>query len=265
MRTFVRVPRVSFRHLAAIGLIVGFAVLLVGCGSLGGDQNTFAPEGDVADKQRDIFFLALWPAIVILILVTGVLVFSLIRFRRKSEQDPLPKQVHGNPRLEIAWSIAPALLLLSLAVPMIAIIVDLGGDPEADALPVTVKAFQWSWQFEYPEIGDAEGKPLTVRGTPDELPELHIPVDRDILVSLESADVIHSFWVPKLAGKLDVIPGRTNRMKFTATVPGTSSGQCAEFCGLGHATMRFRVVAHTPAEFQAWVEEQLAAASASRN
>ncbi len=83
-------------------------------------------------------------------------------------------------------------------------------------------------------------------------------MNRDIAISLESIDVIHSFWVPKLAGKLDVVPGRTNRMWFNATSPGTYSGQCAEFCGIGHAGMKFTVFALEEAEFQAWCEEELA-------
>jgi cytochrome c oxidase subunit 2 len=139
-----------------------------------------------------------------------------------------------------------------LAVPMVAAIIDLGGDPDEDALQVTVRAEQFNWFFEYSELIDDEGNALS---TPR---ELRVPVDRDIAISLESIDVIHSFWVPKLAGKLDVIPGRTNTMWFNATSPGTYSGQCAEFCGIGHAGMKFTVIALEEAEFQAWCEEELA-------
>jgi len=116
---------------------------------------------------------------------------------------------------------------------------------------VKVTGIQWRWQFEYSDIKDSEGKPLQV------FDELHIPVDKEIGAHLEALDVIHSFWVPKLAGKLDVIPGRANRMWFNATKPGTYSGQCAEFCGLGHAGMRLTVVAESEEDFQAWVDEQL--------
>jgi cytochrome c oxidase subunit 2 len=253
------VRRANLPRLAAVALLIGVAFLLVSCGA-GGDQNTFAPAGDVARKQKDLFSLALWPAIGVLILVEGVLVFALIRFRQRRDRG-LPKQVHGNTRLEIAWTIAPAIVLAVLAVPMVMGVVDLGRQPEANAfgepLALKVTGFQWNWIFEYPDIKDANGNPLKIVGTcPTDCAEAHIPVGREIGVSLESLDVIHSFWVPKLAGKLDVVPGRTNRMWLDAAEPGVYSGQCAEFCGLGHSDMRFFIVAESEEDFQAWVEEQ---------
>lgn len=227
--------------------------LLTGCGAFGGDQNTFAPEGEVADKQRDLFVIVTIIATLILIGVSAALVYIMVRYRRRSDDEPPPKQVHGNTRLELAWTIAPALLLLVIAVPTVTGIIDLGREPKADALHVHVIASRFSWSFEYtdPEFADADGDPLRSA-------ELHIPVDREIGVELESQDVIHSFWVPKLAGKLDVMPGRNNRMWFNATKAGTYSAQCAEFCGIGHSVMRFSVVAQEEADFQAWVDEQLA-------
>lgn len=238
------------RRLVMAGLFLAFAVLLTSCGSLGGAQNTFAPEGDAADLQRTIFFMALWPAIVILFLVTGVLLYALLRFRRRREDEPPPKQVHGNVRLELAWTVAPAILLLVLAGPVIWGIVELAREPE-EALQVRVTASQWKWDYEYPEILVGEEEPLKVSGG-----DLVIPVDRDILVTLTADDVIHSFWVPKLAGKQDAIPGRENKLRFKASEEGTFSGQCAEFCGIGHANMRITVVVQSEAEFQDWVEAQ---------
>ena len=243
---------VYLSRLLAAALLVSMLILTVGCG-VDTPQNTFAPEGEVAEKQRDLFNLVLWPAVAIFVIVEGMLIIALMRFRQRREQEPLPKQVHGNTRLEIAWTIAPAILLLVLAVPTTASIIDLGRAPAADALQVRVTGFQWAWQFEYldPEYMDADGEPLLSLG------ELHIPVGREIGIELESLDVVHSFWIPRLAGKLDAIPGRTNRMWFNATTAGTLSGQCAEFCGLGHADMRLIVVAESEEEFQAWVDEQL--------
>ena len=231
--------------------MLALVVLVMGCGALGGDQNTFAANGEVADKQRDLFILVVAIATAVLVAVTAALVYILVRYRRRSENEAPPKQVHGNTRLEIAWTVAPAILLLGLAVPTVTTIVDLGRDPNADALHVTVTAFQWDWRFEYtdPEFVDANGDPMTAD-------ELHIPVDREIAVELEALDVIHSFWIPKLAGKLDVIPGRHNRMWFNATEVGVYSAQCAEFCGIGHAGMKFTAVAQTEEDFAAWVEEQ---------
>ena len=243
-------------RLAVVALLLSLVILLVGC-TTSETPNTFAPEGDVARTQRDIFTLALWPAIAILVIVEGLLVFALVRYRQRRGQG-LPEQVQGNTRLEIAWTAAPAVLLLVLAVPMIAGIVDLAREPSADALRVRVTGFQWNWMFEYPDITDDGGDPLRIIGRcPTDCAELHIPVGREIFVSLESADVIHSFWVPRLAGKVDIIPGRTNMMWFNALTPGRYLGQCAEFCGLGHADMRLFVVAESDDEFEAWVRERL--------
>jgi cytochrome c oxidase subunit 2 len=248
MRRRVGAQETHWPRLLTAALLLA-VLLVVGC-STGDPQNTFSPEGDVAERQRDLFNLVLWPAVAVLVIVEGLLIYAVVRFRRKSDQD-LPAQVHGNTRLEVAWTIAPALLLLALAVPTVSAIIDLGRAPAADALQVKVTGIQWRWQFEYSEIKDSEGKPLQV------FDELHIPVDKEIGAYLEALDVVHSFWVPKLAGKLDIIPGRTNRMWFNATKPGTYSGQCAEFCGLGHAGMRLTVVAESEEDFQAWVDEQL--------
>ncbi|HLB26787.1 MAG TPA: cytochrome c oxidase subunit II [Dehalococcoidia bacterium] len=249
MRTRLGAQRIHWPRLLTVALLLAVLLLVLGC-STGDPQNTFSPEGDVAERQRDLFNLVLWPAVVILILVEGLLVYAVLRFRRRTAGE-LPAQVHGNTRLELAWTIAPAILLLFIAVPTVDAIIDLGRAPAAGALQVRVTGIQWRWQFEYMDIKDSEGKPLTV------FDELHIPVDKEIGAHLEALDVIHSFWVPKLAGKLDVIPGRGNRMWFNATKPGTYSGQCAEFCGLGHADMRLRVVAESEEDFQAWVDDQL--------
>ncbi len=226
-------------------LLAAALLLMAGCAT-DVPQNTFDPAGDVAEEQRDLFNLVLWPAVAILVIVEGLLVIAVLRFRRRGDEPP-PKQVHGNTRLEIAWTVAPAALLLVLAVPTIASVFDLGRAPKADAFPVTAVGQRWSWKFEYPGVQDSEGNPLFTFG------ELHLPANQEIAVSLEAVDVIHSFWVPKLAGKLDIVPGRTNRMWLNATVPGVYAGQCAEFCGLEHYKMRFCVVAHKDlADFQEW-------------
>jgi cytochrome c oxidase subunit 2 len=259
--------------LVAATLLIAVLALLVGCGAVDDPQNTFAAEGDVARKQRDLLIIwVLGPAAVIFVVMQALLIYALIRFRRKKGRE-LPRQVHGNNRLEIAWTIAPAILLLIITVPTVLGVIDLGRDAADDALRVRVVGQQFSWTFQYPDLTDAEGNPLTVIGLPGEVgkpstgrpAELHIPVDREIGVTLESVDVIHSFWVPKLAGKLDVIPGRTNSMWFNATKVGSYSGQCAEFCGFQHADMRLIVVAESEEDFEAWVADQLEGGGAARS
>jgi len=250
------------RRLAWLALAASLGLLAGGCESFDSPQNTFSTSGDVAEDQRYLFFFVMWPALVVMVLVGAAMLYILFRFRRRSEQEPAPKQVHGNTKLELAWTIAPAFLLIAIAVPTLDGIIDLGRAPHDDALRVNVIGQQWLWSFEYPELVDASGQPLRIDGRPGETTELHIPIDREIGVTMESNDVIHSFWVPKLAGKEDVVPGHINEMWFNATEPGTFAGQCVEFCGLDHAIMTLRVVAETPEEFDAWVDEQLAAAAA---
>ncbi len=256
---------VQVRRLVAAALLIAILALLVGCGAVDDPQNTFAAEGDVARKQRNILIVwVLGPAAVIFAVVQALLIYAVIRFRRKKGQG-LPRQVHGNVRLELAWTIAPTILLVVIAVPTVAGVVDVGRDAADDALKVNVTAQQFIWEFQYPDLTDAEGSPLTVRGLPDRPAEMHIPVEREIGVTLESRDVIHSFWVPKLAGKLDAIPGRQNTMWFNATKVGSYSGQCAEFCGLQHADMRLTVVAESEEDFEAWVADQLEGGGAARS
>ncbi|HXG36814.1 MAG TPA: cytochrome c oxidase subunit II [Dehalococcoidia bacterium] len=241
-------------RLALPALLLGI-LLIAGCGT-DSPQNTFASEGDVAEKQRDLFYLVMWPAVGVLVIVEGALIIALLRFRRKKDS-PVPKQLHGNTRLEIAWTLAPALLLASLAVPTMATIFDLAESPSADALSVKVIARQWSWQFDYPGFVNRQGQPVS------EINELRIPVGRDIRAEVVSDDIIHSFWVPRLAGKIDAIPGKSNDITFNAAAPGEYAGQCAEFCGLGHALMRLKIIAMPQAEFDNWIKEQQSAAGAS--
>jgi cytochrome c oxidase subunit 2 len=240
----MKLAQVSVAKLATLALLVAIVVVTSGCSAFGGDTNTFNPSGDVAQKQLDLFILVLIPAIIVLIGVSAALIYILVRFRRR-EGDGIPKQVHGNNALEIGWTIAPALLLLAIAVPTVAAIIDLGGEPEDGALNVRVVAFQWDWRFEYldPEYLDDDGKPLVTD-------ELYIPLEREVATQLEALDVIHSFWIPKLAGKQDVMPGRNNTLNFNATEPGIYLGQCAEFCGISHAIMKFNTTALEPAQFE---------------
>ena len=249
------------RHLllrtALVALFASMAVLLSGCDVFSSPQNTFAPSGTVASDQKDIFLLTMWPALIILVLVEGLLVYILVRYRRKKNDSGLPKQTHGNNTLEIGWTVAPVVLLAFFIPPVIGGIIDLGRTPK-NAITVQVNGFQWNWGFEYPQ---ADG--TTIRapiGSPPGSPsEMHIPVNRKIDVRLHALDVIHSFWVPKLAGKTDVIPGRENHMWIEGTEIGTFSGECAEFCGIGHATMRFVVVVQSEEDFQAWLKQQAVA------
>jgi cytochrome c oxidase subunit 2 len=238
------------RLLPAFLLFALLALLLSGCDT-DTPQNTFDPKGPVADKQADVFYWAMWPAIVIMIFVLGGLVLLALRFR---ERDPnfVPKQTHGNTKLELAWTIAPALLLIGLGIPMVATIYDLGREPADDALRIDVTGQRYSWTFEYPDFTDANGTPISISSLQG---PAHIPVDQEVAFHLHSVDVIHSFWLPKLGGKLDVVPNANNVLWLEASEPESFSGQCAEYCGLDHALMQMTVVAQPESEFMAWVQE----------
>lgn len=224
------------------------AIVLAACRESPSAYNSLDPAGPVAEKQADLFWLVLWIAAAVFVLVEGMLVYTIWRFRRRSPADT-PKQVHGNTRLEIAWTIIPALLLAGVAVPTVGTIFDLAEEPEG-AMRIEITGHQWWWEVRYPGLGVVTAN------------EVHIPTDEQVVFELESEDVIHSFSVPRLAGKQDVVPGRTNTLNLSADQPGVYRGQCQEFCGLSHAYMRFLVIAQEPAEFEAWVEAQRAEAAA---
>jgi cytochrome c oxidase subunit 2 len=247
--------RLRAGRLLPLVFLLGVGLLLAGCDPFSSPQNTFNPGGTVAEQQKNDFLFVMWPALVVGVGVMLAIVYIFIKFRRKSTDTGLPKQVHGNTPLELTWTIIPAIMMAVIAVPTVAGIRELARDPAADALKVEVGGQRFSWQFSYPDI-DAGGAPLfTVN-------ELYIPVDREIGLTIDSVDVNHSFWVPKLAGKTDAIANHTNHMWIEATETGTYQGQCAEFCGLNHAEMRFRVVVLEQPEFDAWVADQQQQAAA---
>lgn len=244
-------PKLHPPRLVALVYIAATALLFSGCNVFSSPQNTFAPAGEVARDQKNIFLFTMWPALLIFVLVEGLLIYILIRYRRRKDDPGLPVQTHGNNRLEIGWTVAPVLLLAFFVPPVITGIVDLGKKP-SDAIVVDVNAFQWAWSFSYPNPNG--GPPVKAP-----LGELRIPVNRDVLLYLTSLDVIHSFWAPKLAGKTDVIPGRKNHMWIRGDQIGTFKGQCAEFCGLDHARMKLEVIVMSQQDFDAWFQQQAAA------
>ncbi len=242
--------------LPALLLLGLLALLMTGCDA-DVPQNTFDSEGEVARKQRDLFYLAMWPAIVVMIGVLGGILVMCLRFRERDPNSRPPKQTHGNTRLEIAWTIAPAILMLGLGIPTVGLIAELGEDPGDDAYYIDVTGQRFSFAFEYPEITDADGNKLFLPG------EAHIPTGRKVAFRLHSIDVIHSFWVPKLGGKLDMVPNVENILWLRADKPDTFHGQCAELCGIEHANMKLTIHADSPEDFEAWENEQRASLNAT--
>jgi cytochrome c oxidase subunit II len=247
-------PRRSRGRRLVLVAVAAVALLLAACSEVDNNgQNSLQPKGSQAQKIYDLFVPIAIIAIVVGIAVLTATVVLAIRFRHRPGKNENPKQIHGNTKLEIGWTVLPALLLAIIAVPTVATIFDLAQNPGPQALHVTVEGKQWWWQFSYPDA-----KVVTAD-------EMVIPAGRDVYLSLKACDgagasetcnVVHSFWVPELAGKKDVVPGQTNHLTIMADKPGTYLGQCAEYCGLSHANMRFRVIAKSPADFQQWLSEQ---------
>jgi cytochrome c oxidase subunit 2 len=228
-----------------LGLLGGLAFLFSGCEVFSSPQNTFAPAGEVAEDQKRWFLLAMWPALAVFVFVQLGCLFIVLKFRKRKGHEALPKQVHGNNVLEIGWSIAPAVIMFAFIPVVIMGVVKLGDTPK-DAITMDVYGVQWAWNFGYPA---ADGS--TVEGPFGD--PLVVPVGQTVELRLHSDNVIHSFWVPKLAGKTDVIPGRTNYMWFEAAREGTFEGQCAEFCGISHGAMRLQVMAVSREKYDLYV------------
>ena len=194
-----------------------------------------------------VYGIITWVAVAIALLVAAVLVWVLVRYRDRPGA-PLPPQTRGHTALEIGWTIAPALVLLAIAVPTIQVIFRTQAAPVTAALEITVLGHQWWWEFRYPAL-----EVVTAN-------ELHVPAGQPVALTLEGPDVIHSFWVPQLGGKRDVVPGHLNRLSFTPDTPGEYLGQCAEFCGTSHANMGLRVIVDAADAFERWVAAERAPA-----
>ena len=215
-----------------------------------------SPLYPVGPNAQDIYNLFLFIAVFALIVfigVAGAVVYAAFRFRAKPG-DPEPRQVQGNNALETAWTIIPFVILAVIFVASMKTFV-LNLNPPASVVAaggttnVQVVGRQWFWQFHYVGTSVTTTKTLTV------------PAGSVVKLSITSADVIHSFAVPQLLGRLDAIPGQVNYTWFIADRSGTWVGQCTEFCGVGHYTMLIRVTALPPGQFQAWLAAQEAAAS----
>lgn len=223
-------------------LFTAVAAVVAGCGGPY-PQSTLAPRSDFGAAVDTLFTSIFWWAVVVFAIVEGLLLFVIIRYRRR-EGAGGPRPLHGHTALEIGWTLAPAVILVFIAVPTMRTIFATAGHAPAGALRVEVVGHQWWWEYRYPDLGIVTAN------------ELHLPLGTPVQLELTSADVIHSFWAPRLGGKRDLTPGRTTRIAFTADSAGEFSGQCAEFCGASHANMRLRVFVQPDSAFRVWVARQ---------
>lgn len=241
----VHVPNFSKRFLLlwVTSLVGALTILaLLPFTALAEPPSPLDPASEGAQGIADLYWSVFWVAMVIFLLVEGLLIYAIIRFRQR-DPNVIPPKIHGSTPLEIAWTAAPAIVLVMVFVLMVRNMA-VAAEPPTDGLRLIVTGHQWWWEFEYPDLGVVTAN------------ELHIPVGQPIVVELHSDNVIHSFWIPRLAGKTDVVPGQTNSMWFQADEAGEYRGQCAELCGAQHANMNFLVFADSEADFDSWVENQ---------
>jgi cytochrome c oxidase subunit II len=238
----------------------GFS-LVAWTGNAAENLSIFDPAGPQTDWIRSLAILIFAITGAIFLIVEGVLLYSVYRFRRKPSSDTTkePPQVYGSQPIEIAWTVAPTMVVFVLMLVIIRTLWQVNvNQPEPkegdDTLFVSVVGRQWWWEYTY-EYYNGQKLGFTTAN------ELHIPVSdeqtqRRTYLNLRSADVCHSFWVPRLAGKTDLIPGRHNHMWLQTNERGLFVGQCAEYCGTQHAGMLLRVVVDSPDEFQRWLDNQ---------
>jgi cytochrome c oxidase subunit 2 len=224
------------------GVIVGLAIVLSACQP----SPTFLnPASPISEHEATLYREVLIEAASIFVFITGILIWILIRDRSRGEKKSIPPQLHG----KAIWASIPILAIVVLDgmdfVWMVQTMNRVAIPKSATSdLNIRVVGHRWWWEFDYLDQGIATAN------------ELHIPVGTTVQISLESVDVIHSFWVPQLSGKTDVIPGQHNTMWITGDQVGVYLGQCAEFCGTEHALMRFRVFVDSQADFDNWVANQ---------
>jgi cytochrome c oxidase subunit 2 len=214
------------------------------------DGNIFKPQATPAESVYHLSLLVLMVCAAIFLVVAGLLTFTVVRFRRRKDDGREPAQVYGSNHIEIAWTVIPILIVFVFTMATARVVVAIQNKPAPkDALQITVVGHQWWWEFRYPDLGIVTAN------------EVHVPVSTAAkpamtFLKLQSADVAHSFWVPQLSGKTDLIPNRTNSMWIDPRQEGTFLGNCAEYCGTQHANMLLRVVVQSPADFEKWAAAQ---------
>jgi cytochrome c oxidase subunit 2 len=241
-----------------MGILAALASPLPVAGEAAGGApmpSIFDPVSPPAYAIRELSWLVLGICAAIFAVVGGIAAYCIARFRRRpGDDDREPPQVYGSQQIEVAWTVVPFIIVVVLFLATARYIYGLEGvAPGPRDLRVGVVGHQWWWEIRYPELGIVTAN------------ELHVPVSDPAsptrtFLTLETVDVIHSFWIPQVAGKMDLIPNRANRLWIEPQRAGTFVGQCAEYCGTQHAGMLLRVVVHPPEDFARWVAEQQAPA-----
>lgn len=205
--------------------------------------SSFSPHSPATQVISNLFIGLLFIFAVIFLIVAGLVIYSIVRYRSRGEQGE-PAQTFGSRPLEITWTVIPLAIVIALFAVTVTAMARIDAPDEPDRSPdLVVTGHQWWWEARYPNGALA-------------VTEFHIPVGKRLLVRIESSDVIHDFWVPQLARKMDAVPGRPSYIWLEADVPGTYQGQCSEFCGAQHAWMHFYVIAESQADYSVWLRRQ---------
>src|SRR5688500_12967931 len=244
------------RRLVVAALTVALALGLSACAS-DYPNTTFVTFSEFGRDIDGLWDKLLFWGTIVFVLVEAILIYTLIRYRSRPGQ-PEPKHVHGNTTLEIAWTLLPAVILIFIAIPTVRTIFRTQAPAAPDALQVEVVGHQWWWEFRYPQSTQRNA----ATGRVDTLVtanELYLPKGRTVNLALRTADVIHSFWIPRFGGKRDLISNHTNYLWFTpddSTATTIWNGFCVEYCGASHANMKFRAITVSPEQFDQWVAHQ---------
>lgn len=235
---------------ARFALVAGLGVLAAGCAQ-DAPQDTFDPAGPNAQKIQNLQVPVFLIAGAVGVIVVTLVIFASFRYRDRGQ--PMPEQTHGKPALEIGLTILPALILIGITIPTVGTLMALSKTDDTECV-INVTGQQWWWEVDYAQQDGCGGiaEPIVTSG------QMVIPINVPVLVRGTSRDVIHSWWIPRLNGKRDMVPGRVQTVRLEADEPGIYAGQCTEFCGLSHANMRMEVVALTAEDFEAWKAGQLA-------
>ena len=261
-------PRRRWRHLALILLVTGLGLALAAVLATSAGADAITPDAGPSKNAVDIdtlYKIVFFTGLAVIGLVWGILFYSLFRFRARRWRRP--PQILGNAPLELGWTIAAGAIVVTIAVVTYIMLDGIknpapSGSPAlaearsqnasldqpappsgTKALRITVSGQQYLWRYQYPNGAVS-------------FQEMVVPVDTTVVLSIKANDVVHSWWIPKLGGKMDALPGYTNKTWFKATDTGTFTGQCAEFCGSGHAVMSAKVTVVAQEQYQSWVETQ---------
>ncbi len=239
-------PRRQVAVALTVAAVLAVPLLLAACDVKSYPNSTFLPHSEFGKAIDDLWNLLLQLGTLVFVFVEGLLVYTIIKYRHRPGAAP-PRHVHGNTTLEIMWTVIPAVILVFIAVPTVKTIFKTESRASADALQVEVYGHQWWWEFRYPQYGVTTAN------------ELYLPIGRKVNFALRTQDVLHSFWIPQLGGKRDLISNHTNYLWFTPDSTMSTSawnGTCNEYCGASHANMRFRVFVVPPADFARWATHQ---------